>query len=168
MFFDASDYGWAAVLCQRLEAHGAPTMLSIIAKGFDPVMLRWSAMERELYARWQGVVGFEKHIKGFLTLCYMDHKNNMFKESALENRRIRKTLTNWALELQQFNIVRIRIRGEANILADAPSRAPLEIALAKHAPVPNDPVHHIIEQMYTEPEAFEAKVRERANNLEPV
>ena len=39
-------------------------------------------------------------------------------------------MSNGALELQCFDIVRVWIRGEANILADAPSRAPWESALA--------------------------------------
>ena len=59
IFSDASDYGWAAVLCQRLE------IIALIAKAFQDVQLRWSAMERELYALWQGVVGHERLIKGF-------------------------------------------------------------------------------------------------------
>ena len=53
MFVDASDYGWAATLTQRP------------AKAFLDVQLRWFAMERELYALWQGVVGHERYTKGF-------------------------------------------------------------------------------------------------------
>ncbi len=59
-------------------AHGPPKIVDIIAKGFDDVQLRWSAMERELFALWKGVVGLEKLIKGFPTYVYMDHKNNLF------------------------------------------------------------------------------------------
>ena len=65
MFADASDYGWAAVLTQRPEPGRAPQVVSVIAKAFQDVQLRWSAMERELYALWQGVVGHERLIKGF-------------------------------------------------------------------------------------------------------
>ena len=59
IFVDASDYGWAAVLTQRATPHGPPEIIDITAKGFSDVQLRWSAMERELYALWQGVVGLE-------------------------------------------------------------------------------------------------------------
>ena len=62
IFIDASDYGWAAVLTQREEPHGTPKIIDVIAKGFSDVQLRWSAMERELYALWQGVVGMERLI----------------------------------------------------------------------------------------------------------
>ena len=34
-------------------------------------------------------------------------------------------------------MTRVWIRGEANILADAPSRAPWEHRLAKHLPIPD-------------------------------
>ena len=49
-------------------------------------------------------------------------------------------MSNWALELQGFDVIRVWIRGEANILADAPSRAPWEAALAMHLPIPDMPV----------------------------
>ncbi|MCP4193147.1 MAG: hypothetical protein GY768_21255, partial [Planctomycetaceae bacterium] len=122
LFVDASDYGWAGTLCQRLVPHGAPKLISIVAKGFTDVQQRWSAMERELYALWQSVVGHDRLIKGFKAFCYIDHKNNIFEDAQLDNRRRSKKLSNWALELQHFDIVRVWIRGEANILADAPSR----------------------------------------------
>ena len=78
IFIDASDYGWCATLCQRATPQGAPKIVSIIAKAFDDTQLRWSAMERELYALWQGVVGHERYLKGFKAFCHIDHKNNMF------------------------------------------------------------------------------------------
>ena len=137
MFIDASDFGWCAVLCQRPTPGKAPKIVAIVAKAFTDVQQRWSAMERELYALWQGVVTHERYIKGFRCYCYIDHKNNIFSDAQLDNRRRSKKMSNWALELQQFNIVRIWIRGEANILADAPSRAPWESRLAQFMPIPD-------------------------------
>ena len=64
LFIDASDFGWAAVLCQRETPHGAPKIIAIGARGFSEVQLRWSATERELYAIWQGLVGLERLVKG--------------------------------------------------------------------------------------------------------
>ena len=94
MFVDASDYGWAATLCQRPEPGKAPKIIAVIAKGFTDVQQRWSAMERELYALWQGVVGHERLIKGFRCYCYIDHKNNVFSDAQLDNRRRSKKLSN--------------------------------------------------------------------------
>jgi hypothetical protein len=64
MFIDASDYAWSATLTQRPAPHKAPKIIAVITKAFSEVQLRWSAMERELYALWQGVVGHEKLITG--------------------------------------------------------------------------------------------------------
>ena len=87
IFVDASDFAWAAVLCQRDEPHGPPRVIDIVAKGFTDVQLRWSAMERELYALWQGVTGLDHLIQGFRTYVYMDHKNNLFTEAQFDIRR---------------------------------------------------------------------------------
>ena len=45
-------------------------------------------MERELYALWQATLGCEKYIRGLLGFVYLDHKNNLFTPSMLDNRRI--------------------------------------------------------------------------------
>ena len=161
IFIDASDFGWCATLTQRLVPHGTPKIIAIIAKGFSDVQQRWSAMERELYALWQGVVGHERLIKGFKTFCYIDHKNNLFSEAQLDNRRRSKKMSNWALELQGFDIVRVWIRGEANILSDAPSRAPWENALARHLPIPDMPVRDLVRKMYRDPDGLDLLVMER-------
>ena len=122
-------------------------------------------MERELYALWQGVIGVDGCIKGFHTIVYMDHKNNLYSEAQLDNRRRSKKMSNWALELQQYNISRVWIRGEANILADAPSRAPWEAEMARHLPIPDLPLRELIRQMYTSPEAWSKLVHDRSKKL---
>jgi len=160
IFVDASDYGWCAVLCQRPKPHAAPMIIGMISKAFSDTQLRWSAMERELYGLWQGVVGFERLIRGFKVYVYMDHKNNLYSEALLDNRRVAKKMLNWALELQHFNIVKVWIRGEANILADAPSRAPWESELMEHLPLADLPLRELINKMYREPATFETLVQE--------
>ncbi len=69
-------------------------------------------MERESYALWHGVVSHERMVKGFRVYCYIDHKNNLFADAQLDNRRRSKKMSNWALELQAFSLVRVRIRGD--------------------------------------------------------
>ena len=104
LFIDASDYGWCAVLCQRKTPHGAPQIISMFAFAFKNEQLKWSAMERELYAMWQGVVRHDKYIKGVHIFVYVDHKNNLFTASMLDNRRIAKKVSNWALEFQHYDM----------------------------------------------------------------
>ena len=74
-------------------------------------------------------------------------------------------MSNWALELQQFNIVRIWIRCEANILADAPSRAPWEEQMAQFLPIPDMPVRELVIKMYQSPEEVEDLVSRRRQAL---
>ena len=100
-----------------------------------------------------------------MVFLYMDHKNNMFKESLLENRRIAKKVSTWALELQQFDVVRVWIRGEANILADAPSRAPVDLKGVAELPVPVGPVRQLIQQLYWSPEEFGRECERRYDVL---
>ena len=111
------------------------------------------------------MVGHERLIKGFKCYCYIDHKNNIFSDAQLDNRRRSKKLSNWALELQQFNIDRVWIRGEAIILADAPSRAPWEARLAQFLPIPDMPVRDLVVQMYQDPEGVEELVSKRRKVL---
>ena len=98
-------------------------------------------------------------------LLLHDHKNNVFSDAQLDNRRRSKKLSNWALELQQFNIDRIWIRGEANILADAPSRAPWESKLVQFLPIPDMPIRELVVQMYQDPDALEQLVSRRREVL---
>ena len=83
----------------------------------------------------------------------------------LDNRRIAKKVTNWALELQCFNIVRVWIRGEANILSDAPSRAPWECALARHLPIGDAPVRQLIRDLYRHPEKIDQQIEKVIEEL---
>merc|ERR1711884_142124 len=122
-------------------------------------------MERELYALWQGVMQHEGIIEGFKVFCYIDHKNNIFSEAQLDNRRRSKKMSNWALELQQFNIERIWIRGEANILADAPSRAPWESKFVQFLPISDMPVRDLVRQLYQNPDGVEELVSRRRGVL---
>ena len=139
-------------------------IIAIAARPFDETQLRWSAMERELYSLWQSAVKHERFIKGLLCVVYTDHKNNMFLSSMLDNRRIAKKVSNWALELQQFNLERNWIRGEANILADAPSRAPVD-TLKRWLPIPTGPVMDIIRRMYGGFEDLEKDVQQLGEPL---
>ena len=64
-FFDASDHSWAGTLTQRPEPLVAPKIIKMAGAAFTEVQRRWSAMERELYALWQGVLAFDRIIRGF-------------------------------------------------------------------------------------------------------
>ena len=71
-------------------------------------------------------------------------------------------MSNWALDLQWYDLVRVWSTGEANILGDAPSWAPWETELAQHLPIPDRPVRELAHQMYQALGEFELLVRDRA------
>ena len=83
-------------------------------------------------ALWQGVLAFDRTIRGFKLYCCIDHKNNLFSEAQLDNGRRSQKMANWALDLQRYDLVCVWIRGEADSLGDALSRAPWETELAQH------------------------------------
>merc|ERR1712007_34179 len=90
----------------------------------------------------------------------------MFVSSMLDRRKIAKKVSNWAPELQHFNLHRQWIRGEANILADAPSRAPEEM-LARRLPIPTGPVMDIVRRMYGGFDDLDGEVSKVADKLGP-
>jgi hypothetical protein len=61
-FVDASDFACAACLSQRLEPHYTQKIVALACQGGSDVQLWWSAMERELYAFHQGVLGHDRLI----------------------------------------------------------------------------------------------------------
>ena len=74
-------------------------------------------------------------------------------------------MSNWALELQALDTVRIWIRGEANILGDAPSRAPWEHEMAQHLPIPEWPVRDLVRMTHQDPDALEDLMLQRKEVL---
>ena len=131
-------------MTQRPDSLVAPQIVQMAGAAFTEVQRRWLAVERELYALWQRVLAFDRSIHGFMLYCYIDHKNNLFSEAQLDNRRRSKKTSNWAIDLQWCDLVRVRIRGEANVHGDAPSRAPWGTELAQHLPTPDKPVRELV------------------------
>ena len=74
-------------------------------------------------------------------------------------------MSNWVLDLSVYDLNRVWIRGEANILADAPSRAPWEAELARNLPIPDLPLRELIKQMFVSPEAWEKMVGEEKTRM---
>ena len=111
------------------------------------------------------MVSHEKYFKGFQKSVYVDHKHDLSNAAMLDNRPICKKVSNWVLELQEFDLVKVWIRGAANVLADAPRRARWENALARELPVPQGHAIDLIEKMYVNPANWEQNVPERAREL---
>ena len=99
---------------------------------------------------------------------FFDHKNIDYAERVLGTRR------NWIADIQHIlaNVVRVWIDGKNNVLADSGSRAPWHVAVAKHLPVPLQPMKDVIHMFFLTPsvlcEAIDARKREmKAPELHP-
>ena len=69
IFVDASDYGYAATLCQAEKTHGTPRPIAVLSKSFDSCQQNWTPMEREMHALYEGAVWAQKYAKGFKVFC---------------------------------------------------------------------------------------------------
>ena len=74
-------------------------------------------------------------------------------------------MSNWVLDLSIYDLKRVWIRGEANILGDAPSRNPVENAIAKNLPLPDMEIREFIRKMYMTPEDLELMTKGKATKL---
>ena len=94
-------------------------------------------------------------------IVYTDHRNNIFTDSLFANKRISKKLLRWALDLEDLGsrVVRVWLRGEDNILGDAPSRNPEDRDVLHTLRVPGGPVRRVIEQMFTAPSSAEEQAQ---------
>ena len=64
-----------------------------------------------------------------------------------------------------MSVPRLWLAGEHNILADAPSRAPADQALAEHLPPPNLPIGQIIHHFWYNPQKFDQMLADRCVEL---
>ena len=110
---DASDYGYAAVLCQRAEVHGTPRPIAVLSKSFDETKQNWTPMEREMHALYEGAIWSQKFVKSFKVFLFTDHKNNTFRSKIQPTRRVTKKLLKMCIGIEPLGIERVYIAGEA-------------------------------------------------------
>ena len=166
-FLDAADESWCIALVQRATVGGTPKIIAFVCKSFTDEATRWSAFEREFCAFKDGYDAIKKWVTGFTLFMYFDHKNIERAESVLTNRRASKKLTNWIADTQHIlgSVVRVWIDGKLNIIADVGSRLPWEAAVAKHCPVPTQPILELIRLLYTSPRELEAQTAQRKKEM---
>ena len=59
------------------------------------------------------------------------------------------------------SVHRLWIDGKNNVLADSGSRAPWEFVVAKHLPVPEQPIRDTIIKMFRDPKGLDKQVDKR-------
>ena len=96
------DFSWGCTLGQRPSPKQAPRPIAVYSRSFSATESAWSAFERELYALREALAAVHHLTKGFTIHVYMDHKNNLFTNSLLSNRRVNKKLLRWALDIEEL------------------------------------------------------------------
>ena len=153
LFVDACDYGWGCTLAQPLCKGGVPAPICIYSKSFNATEQAWSTFEREFCGIRDALKATEHLTKGFPLVLYTDHKNNLFNDALKASVRINKKLLRWALEVEELSgrLVKVWIKGQDNILGDAPSRNVKDRDKVKYLPVPGGPTKKCIEAMFRDP-----------------
>ena len=116
---DASDLGTGAVLLQTVNGIDHP--VSYFSKKFDKHQVNYSTIENELLGLLLALQHFEIYVGNSPApvVVYTDHNPLVFlNKFRNKNRR----LTRWSLELQDFNLKIMHIKGVDNKIADALSR----------------------------------------------
>ena len=75
-------------------------------------------------------------------------------------------MSNWVLDLSMYDLNRVWIRGEANILADAPSRNPVENDIVRNLPLPDITIREFIRKMYMDPEDLQRLCQGKATKMQ--
>ncbi len=117
---DASNVGAGAVLMQA-DVNGVVRTVSYFSKKFKSYQLHYSVIEKEALALVWALQHFDVYVgSGGPLVVYTDHNPLTFLRS-LQNPNQR--LMRWALFLQPYQLDIRHIKGTANLVADALSRA---------------------------------------------
>ncbi|XP_064469873.1 uncharacterized protein LOC135384605 [Ornithodoros turicata] len=117
---DASDYGLGAVLLQ--EHDGGLCPVGFASRTLSPAEMNYSVTEKECLAVMFGLKKFDMYLDGTTFTIQTDHQALSWLQ------RLKKPsgrLARWALALQGYSYHVEYLKGNANKVADALSRAPL-------------------------------------------
>jgi hypothetical protein len=121
IFTDASKFGISSILSQTDDT-GETHVVSTASRVLTLAEQRYSTCEQELLAIVYALQKFRIYVFGHKVTIYSDNKALTFlKRCALSSGRI----TRWMLQLQEYDLEIIHIKGTENYLADILSRNPL-------------------------------------------
>ena len=170
IFTDASTVRYAWAICQR-DASGRLRVLRCQSKTFSGPMSRWSTLERELFAivdfiRSPSGYGF---IRGHKWILYTDHRNLGTRELATiaANKTTSAKVIRWYHSVAHALAtgIRVYLKGEANILADALSRlSNEELKAVDEAASALPRIRNLVEFLFTQPEKLDAIMASRRLN----
>ena len=121
LYTDASKYGWAGVLTQPhiMSIDGKSTTtdhpVAFVSGLFRGSQLNWAALTKEAFAIYMSLKKLLFYLTDAQILLRSDHKP---LEKFLLKNMLNSKVSNWAMELEAFDIQLDYIKGSSNILAD--------------------------------------------------
>ena len=116
IYTDASDFQLGAVIMQE----GKP--LAFYSRKLTSAQRNYTTTEKELLSIVETLKEFRNILLGYEIEVFTDHKNLTFEATESSSQRAQR----WRSLLQEFDLTLKFIAGEANVVADAISRLPIE------------------------------------------
>ena len=117
LFTDASHYAYSGVLIQPVES--PEDLRSVAFTSGSEIQQRWSTTENETYAVYQSILKFDLYSRGVKCVLHCDHE--LLEPFLSKGIKIPKLIL-WSMEVADYNITFVHIKGKNNVLADAISR----------------------------------------------
>ena len=114
---DASSFAGAGVLSQDQSDGVVP--IAFYSKAFDETQMRYSILDKELYAMVNAIKHFEFYLQGRRFKIFTDSKILYYLREAKESN---PKLMRWSLLLQDYDFDITHISGKSNKIADILSR----------------------------------------------
>jgi hypothetical protein len=124
IYTDASKLGISSILTQEGES-GETLIVSTASRVLSPVERRYSTCEQELLAVVYALQKFRIYVIGHSITVYSDNKALSFlRRCNLTSSRV----THWVMQLQEYDLKIVHIKGTDNFFADTLSRNPIGLS----------------------------------------
>ena len=125
MFTDTSHYAYSGVITQAVKSSKDLRSISYTSGSFINMQQLWSATKREVFAVYQSVLKFDLYLRG--VKCVFCHNYKPLEPFLSKDIKILKH-NGLSIELADYNITFVYIKGKDNVLTDAITRLkPLNI-----------------------------------------